>query len=96
MTQKAVRNLADKYLSSSYGAFRDYVSLYFAEGKSLTLEQLIESDGAVPVVSQILAHFKNPPPVSAVLPVYASHTRLTKRPAKIFQALAVCGVVGPR
>ena len=96
MTEKVVHNLADKYLSSSYDAFRDYVSLYFAEGKTLTLEQLIESDGAVPVVSQILAHFRNPPPVSAVLPVYASHTRLTKRPAKIFQALAVCGVVGMR
>ena len=96
MTEKVLHNLSDKYLGSSYGAFRDYLSLYFAEGKTLTLEQLIESDGAVPVVSQILMHFKNPPPVSAILPVYASHTRLTKRPAKIFQALAICGVVGAR
>lgn len=95
-TERVTHNLADKYLAGTYSTFREYVSRYLKSGSELTIEQLMESDGAVPVVSQILAHFKNPPPVAAVLPVYASHTRLTKRPAKIFQALAVCGVVGPR
>jgi len=94
--EKITQGLAGKYLTGAYDEFRAYAARYAPEINSLDLARLIESDGAVPVVSQILAHFRNPPPVAAVLPVFAAHTRLTKRPAKIFQALAVCGVVGPR
>jgi hypothetical protein len=57
--------------------------------------RLMDFDGAVPVMSQIISHFKTAPALRAVLPVFASHNRLTKRPAKLFQALAICGAVGP-
>lgn len=94
MTEGAVGSLTRRYLEEPYGIFRKYLQNYLPSAATLSREQLIDFDGAVPVMSQILNHFTTPPALKAVLPVFASHTRLTKRPAKLFQALAVAGVVG--
>lgn len=91
----SIHRLSKRYLKAPYAEFREYLGRYSREAKSLEPAQLMDFDGAVPVVSQMIAHFKTAPVLRAVLPVFASHNRLTKRPAKIFQALAVCGAVGP-
>ncbi len=93
-TASAVKSLNNRYLDDPYKIFRDYLGRYVSDAAQLTQEQLTDFDGAVPVFSQILNHFKTAPLLTAVLPVFASHTRLTKRPAKLFQALAVVGAVG--
>lgn len=94
--ERAVRGVDERYLSESNRAFRDYVANYYERAGSVNDEQWIDSDGAVPVLSQVLHHFVTEPEQRALLPVFASHTRLTKRPAKLFQALALCGAVGAR
>lgn len=94
MTEGAVGSLTRRYLEEPYGVFRKYLLDYQPAAATLSREQLTDFDGAVPVMSQILNHFATPPVLKAVLPVFASHTRLTKRPAKLFQALAIAGVVG--
>jgi pimeloyl-ACP methyl ester carboxylesterase len=93
-TASAVKSLNNRYLDEPYKVFREYLSRYMPGTEKLTNEQLTDFDGAVPVFSQVLNHFKTPPVLKAVLPVFASHTRLTKRHAKLFQALAVVGAVG--
>jgi len=94
LAANTVQKISDRYLLGPYDEFRRYLAVYLPNAAEFTTAHLTDFDGAVPVLSQIIAHFKNPPLLKAVLPVYASHTRLTKRPAKIFQALAVCGAVG--
>lgn len=91
----SIHRLSTRYLKKPYDDFRRYLGRYAPGANELELTQLMDFDGAVPVMSQIIAHFKTDPALRAVLPVFASHNRLTKRPAKIFQALAVAGVVGP-
>jgi pimeloyl-ACP methyl ester carboxylesterase len=94
MTTKAVNSLSNRYLLAPYEEFRSYLSDYHTAAAHLPLEQLMDFDGAVPVMSQMIHHFRNPPLLKVALPVFASHNRLTKRPHKLFQALAVCGAVG--
>jgi len=94
MTGDAVGSLTRKYFEEPLTIFRQYLQTYFPAAAELSREQLIDFDGAVPVMSQVLNHFGKRPALKAVLPVLASHTRLTSCPAKIFQALAICGVVG--
>lgn len=94
MAQQAVNHVSNRYLSVPYEQFRSYLARYRGEVARFPLEQLMDFDGAVPVMSQMIQHFKNPPLLSVALPVFASHNRLTKRPHKLFHALAVCGAVG--
>lgn len=94
MATQTVNKISNRYLAEPYTEFREYLSRYLPEAAQAATEQLMDFDGAVPVMSQMIQHFKTPPALKAVLPVFASHNRLTKRPAKIFQALAVCGAVG--
>ena len=89
-----VQTISNRYLREPYDEFKNYLDRYLPDASEYSMAHLTDFDGAVPVLSQIIGHFKTPPLLKAVLPVYASHTRLTKRPAKIFQALAVCGAVG--
>lgn len=94
LTTKAVNQLSNRYLAQPYACYRDYLIKYQPSAANLPLEQIMDFDGAVPVTSQIIQHFAKPPLLKAVLPVFASHNRLTKRPHKLFQALAICGAVG--
>ncbi|AFM10931.1 esterase/lipase family protein [Turneriella parva] len=94
LAANTVQKISNRYLFGPYEEFRSYLARYLPDATEYTLAHLTDFDGAVPVLSQIIGHFRDPPLLKAVLPVYASHTRLTKRPAKIFQALAVCGAVG--
>ncbi len=89
-----VQKISNRYLFEPYDEFKKYLDQYLPDASEYSVAHLTDFDGAVPVLSQIIGHFKTAPILKAVLPVYASHTRLTKRPAKIFQALAVCGAVG--
>jgi pimeloyl-ACP methyl ester carboxylesterase len=91
-----VGSLNTRYLTEANDKFRNYLTQYVAEISGFSTAQLMDSDGAVPVLSQAIRHFKIAPALAYVLPVYASHNRLTKRPAKLFQALAACGVIGAR
>jgi pimeloyl-ACP methyl ester carboxylesterase len=94
LAANTVQTISNRYLLEPYEEFQRYLSAYLPDAADYTPAHLTDFDGAVPVLSQIIGHFRDPPLLKAVLPVYASHTRLTKRPAKIFQALAVCGAVG--
>lgn len=91
---QTVQKISNRYLADPYAEFRKYLEGYQHGTAEISLEQLMDFDGAVPVMSQMIQHFSTPPALNAVLPVFASHNRLTKRPAKLFQALAVCGAVG--
>lgn len=94
MASKAVNHVSHRYLAAPYEQFRSYLSRYQAAAADIPLGQLMDFDGAVPVMSQMIQHFKNPPLLRVTLPVFASHNRLTKRPHKLFHALALCGAVG--
>jgi pimeloyl-ACP methyl ester carboxylesterase len=94
MATKAVNHVSNRYLLAPYEQFRSYLSRYQNAAAHFPMEQLMDFDGAVPVLSQIIHHFNTPPVLNVVLPVFASHNRLTKRPHKLFHALAVCGAVG--
>lgn len=94
LTTKAVNQISNRYLAQPYACYRDYLIKYQPLAANLSLEQIMDFDGAVPVTSQIIQHFAKAPLLKAVLPVFASHNRLTKRPHKLFQALAISGAVG--
>ncbi|HNN01318.1 MAG TPA: alpha/beta fold hydrolase [Turneriella sp.] len=94
MATKAVNSVSNRYLLAPYEEFRTYLSRYQSAAAGFPIEQLMDFDGAVPVMSQMIHHFRNPPLLKVALPVFASHNRLTKRPHKLFHALAVCGAVG--
>lgn len=91
---RAVNRVSSRYLAAPYEQFREYLCRYQPAAANYSLDQLMDFDGAVPVMSQMIQHFRNPPLLKVALPVFASHNRLTKRPHKLFHALAVCGAVG--
>lgn len=93
-TERAAQTMGKRYLSAANEAFRNYIARYFPHSQKIAEQQWLDFDGAVPVLSQVLHHFKREPGQRAVLPVFASHTKLTSQSAKIFQALALCGAVG--